>query len=1134
MKNQSDIINGSKTDKFFLCFLFVISLILLSSGVTRADTEIMVSAPGQQEQVEKVNVSIDELRQEYNTLIEKVETINLKLDAITEKLDESRAVTKDPATEKLDQLIPTSPTSAGINMVTIHYYRPNHDYDGWGLHLWGDALDQGTDWNNPLTWYGADDFGVYAIVPVIAPEQLLKMIIHKGDLRDGLLEKAFIPEDSNEIWLLENDSRIYTTNPGRPLFKIHYQRQDNDYNGWGLHLWGKALASHEVTRWETSHIFEKETAYGRLAEIEIKDPNQLLYFLVHKGSDKDVAEKREFYPRTTREIWLKEGDSTIYVSNPDTNPGNSVIVHFKKPQSWQHPHVYYNFTDNGNNADWNHAPKMTVDSHGWYRYEIPNTRKARVVFRDLSHYWSDIRRVPISGIKHYVASEAWYEGDYLDPHSTTFTGKWTGYAPLEAFAVRPSGYITRDTVVPLTLICGGCEHITARYTLDGTNPETSATATDYRDEDTVTLTTSGESTGTITLRLHARSEHESVNKTYTYQLATENRVQRFAVIGDFGFTGFSPDKYDLRTAAVAKMVDDWRVDFIATVGDNVYNSANSFRDVDQSVGQYYWSYICPYLGEYAPDNYTQCFEKQNRFFPIVGNHDYKTASDETVIGGDNSQNKCGNKADDNLDPYYSFFTSSQLRADIGGRLRNYYMLHKGVQTDNRPLMGLFAINSDCREPDGKDKNSQQATWLREELAASSARFKLVFLHHPPFTSAKKRENPEIRWDFKGMGADIVIAGHAHLYERLRINGVNYLINGLGGNVPRKFKEPKSVHSDSKFRYTWGQGAMLVEIGQDKADFRFIDLNRDTIDRTIIHKEKTTLPCGTVEMYVRSTFNNWTATPMTCNQENKWLLENVEFTKVSDEFPRFKFSPTAGDFDAEYGDGFALQNEIPDGIIDLDGDSIVTEPGTFNITLDFHSGAYTVNGDKPKTDWQRTIVFIYRKTQHGEDMFIRGGIDWDYSHEQRGIDCVDDKWDCAIPIRHLLFSSNDQRRFDTYLDWYGKEDGQGNVEGSPLVWTTNNDQHPYHIGRDGFGYTPLNHWGDHYWLFDVEMDCSKTIDGWFELKSFISNGAGWEKDIDQQNTPYNSRNHFAQCGKLYRFESGSSNFHVEEIPSDINH
>lgn len=40
-------------------------------------------------------------------------------------------------------------------------------------------------------------------------------------------------------------------------------------------------------------------------------------------------------------------------------------------------------------------------------------------------------------------------------------------------------------------------------------------------------------------------------------------------------------------------------------------------------------------------------------------------------------------------------------------------------------------------------------------------------------------------------------------------------------------------------------------------------------------------------------------------------------------------------------------------------------------------------------------------------------------------------------------------------------------------------------------------GDHYWMVDVDMDCSQTEDGWFEVKAFLTNsGNGWEGDINQ--------------------------------------
>ena len=101
-----------------------------------------------------------------------------------------------------------------------------------------------------------------------------------------------------------------------------------------------------------------------------------------------------------------------------------------------------------------------------------------------------------------------------------------------------------------------------------------------------------------------------------------------------------------------------------------------------------------------------------------------------------------------------------------------------------------------------------------------------------------------------------------------------------------------------------------------------------------------------------------------------------------------------------------------------------------------------------------------------------------------------------------------------------------AQGSPLDWTTNVWPPSWGTERtvavDGYGTTPLNTYGQHYWLLDVDMDCSRTVNGWFELKSYISNGPGWEGDVAQSGAPYSSKNHFAQCGRINVFDRGSSN------------
>lgn len=181
-----------------------------------------------------------------------------------------------------------------------------------------------------------------------------------------------------------------------------------------------------------------------------------------------------------------------------------------------------------------------------------------------------------------------------------------------------------------------------------------------------------------------------------------------------------------------------------------------------------------------------------------------------------------------------------------------------------------------------------------------------------------------------------------------------------------------------------------------------------------------------------------------------------------------------------------------------------------------------------SQWRRTVVFIYGKTNPGQDMFIRGGLDHAYANGVLDRGCTRTNYRCSIPIRYLSLRNPNTapwKNNDSYLDWYGLETGQSGGSGSPLDWTTNQwgaDWGPvktYEV--NGVGETPLNTWGSHYWIFEVEMDCSATLDGWFELKSYISNGPGWENNLRHPGAPYSSNNHFAECGKLNVFRRNTS-------------
>ncbi|WDE03255.1 alpha-amylase family protein [Thalassomonas viridans] len=239
-----------------------------------------------------------------------------------------------------------------------------------------------------------------------------------------------------------------------------------------------------------------------------------------------------------------------------------------------------------------------------------------------------------------------------------------------------------------------------------------------------------------------------------------------------------------------------------------------------------------------------------------------------------------------------------------------------------------------------------------------------------------------------------------------------------------------------------------------------------------------------------------------------------------------------------------------GQLSADGNScsgetiVVNGDGTINLIVPawdavaIHQGAKlgSGGGEDPNEDWQRTVIFIQAETSSGQDMFIRGGIDHDYANSVLGRNCQSTNFECAMPVRHNNLknaTTGPWKSNDDYLDWYGVEAGQsGEAQGSALDWTTNVWPSSWGtertVANDGYGVEALNIWGQHYWMLDVDMDCSRAVNNVFELKAYVKNGQGWENDIYQAATPYASNNHFAQCGKINMFSFNSSYVEVRDF------
>jgi hypothetical protein len=327
----------------------------------------------------------------------------------------------------------------------------------------------------------------------------------------------------------------------------------------------------------------------------------------------------------------------------------------------------------------------------------------------------------------------------------------------------------------------------------------------------------------------------------------------FAVIGDYGFSG--PDE-----AAVANLVKSWQPDYILTVGDNNYPDGKA-STIDANVGQYYHDYIYPYSGSYGAG------ATVNKFFPTPGNHDYNSVG---------------------ATPYYQYFT-------LPGN-EHYYDFIKGD-------VHFFALNSDTMETHGTSATSTQAMWLKNKLAASTSKWKVVYFHHAPFCSDQVHGSVAyMNWPFKTWGADVVISGHSHIYERILKNDFPYFVVGLGGHS--KYNMVTTPVAGSVKRYNANFGAMQVEVKSDTLRFKFYNIANALIDNyALVKTGARSMECvATVTAESSTTFCGAGSvtlhTDTAANRTYQWILNEKAIAGAT--APSYTASE-AGDYQVEIKD-----------------------------------------------------------------------------------------------------------------------------------------------------------------------------------------------------------------------------------------
>jgi pullulanase-type alpha-1,6-glucosidase len=118
---------------------------------------------------------------------------------------------------------------------------------------------------------------------------------------------------------------------------VHYQRPAGGYDDQGLYVWGDVDPS-MATTWPAGQPFVGEDAYGRFAYVKLKPGAKSVGFIVvGKDGVKDTDADRTIDITKNPEIWIKQGDASVYPSrqeatgqpDPAQDQGKA-IIHWRK------------------------------------------------------------------------------------------------------------------------------------------------------------------------------------------------------------------------------------------------------------------------------------------------------------------------------------------------------------------------------------------------------------------------------------------------------------------------------------------------------------------------------------------------------------------------------------------------------------------------------------------------------------------------------------------------------------------------------------------------------------------------------------------------------------------------------------
>ncbi|MEL6927728.1 MAG: metallophosphoesterase [Cyanobacteria bacterium J06600_6] len=247
-------------------------------------------------------------------------------------------------------------------------------------------------------------------------------------------------------------------------------------------------------------------------------------------------------------------------------------------------------------------------------------------------------------------------------------------------------------------------------------------------------------------------------------------LSNFVVMGDVG-TGGNGQYKVAKTMSCFYAANPFPL--VLMTGDNIY----SHGDIDK-------------IKDTFETPYQELLQQQVKFYAALGNHD----TDNFERGAKQIE--------------YADF-------NMGGRY--YYTF-----TDRH--VQFFALDTNFSTP-----LEEQFEWLETELQQSKQPWKVVFGHHPIYSSGRHGGSSKLIERlpplFARYGVQLYLNGHDHHYERTKpINGTTYITCGNGAQLRKVGKSDWTAYAVSRL------GFAAVEVYSDRLEILGIGTNGEIFDR----------------------------------------------------------------------------------------------------------------------------------------------------------------------------------------------------------------------------------------------------------------------------------------------------------------